>query len=158
MVYRVSDPNRIAAHMNSKDRTGMTLHQMGFLAKVEHWVLRRLEGQGERAVEEVHTRLQRLDDIITNYRNQIPPDNPAFLQILSWLQFDEATYTVEYLQEGQPDFFMQLIDFCRANRRNDPNAALAINRIFALLRTQLLDRIFSKANVDYVATTLVGAS
>ncbi|MEX3555997.1 MAG: hypothetical protein VB131_05220 [Burkholderia gladioli] len=155
-LFRVSDPDHVAAHMNAKDQTGMTLYQMGFLAKVEHWVLNRIAENNEELADDVTTRLQRLDDIVTNFRNKIPADNPAFLQILSWLTIDQAMYTVEYLQGCQPEFFMQLVDYCRLNEFNDLNADLALKRIRALNKTRLLDRWFSPANVDFVVTTLTG--
>ncbi|KVV07437.1 hypothetical protein WK77_16755 [Burkholderia ubonensis] len=142
--------------MNAKDQTGMTLYQMGFLGKVEHWVLNRVGERDGALAGEVTTRLQRLDDIVANFRNQIPADNPAFLQILSWLTIEQAMYTVEYLQGFQSEFFMQLVDYCQRNELNDVNADLALKRIRALNKTRLLDRWFSPANVDFVVTTLTG--
>ncbi|ABO60206.1 hypothetical protein LA345_36900 (plasmid) [Burkholderia vietnamiensis] len=155
-LFRVSDPDHVAAHLNAKDQTGMTLYQMGFLGKVEHWVLNRLAEKDEELADDVTMRLQRLDDIVANFRNKIPADNPAFLQILSWLTIEQAMYTVEYLQGYQDEFFMQLVDYCRLNEFNDVNADLALKRIRALNKTRLLDRWFSKANVDFVVTTLTG--
>nr|WP_241025664.1 hypothetical protein [Burkholderia sp. Tr-20390] len=155
-MFRVSDPDLIAAHMNAKDQTGMTLYQMGFLGKVEHWVLNRIAEKNDALAGDVTTRLQRLDDIVTNFRNKIPADNPAFIQILSWLTIEQAMYTVEYLQGCQHEFFMQLVEYCKCNELNDVNADLALKRIRALNKTRLLDRWFSPANVDFVITTLTG--
>jgi hypothetical protein len=152
--FRVSDGGMIAADLHAKDPTGMALHQMAYLSKVEDWVLNVLAKEGKEFEVQVQTRLQRLDDIISNYRNSIPPDNPAFVQILSWLAIDQAMYTVDYLQGHQPDFFIQLLDFCRHNELNDANAALTLKRILVLMRTRLFDRIYSPANVDFVRTTL----
>ena len=154
-VLCISDPGRVAAHFNAKDTTGQVLHAMGFLASVEHWVINRLKAESEEMAEEVRLRLQRLDDIVNNYRDNIPPDNPAFLQILSWLSIDQATYTIECLQSCQPAFLTQLMDHCRHNRLNDSNAELAINRILTLTRARLIDRIFGRDNVEYVVKTLM---
>lgn len=153
-AFRVSDPGHVAAHMNAKDKTGTTLHQMAFFTKVEYWVLRRLEAEGQKMADEVKARLERLDAVIDNHRNSIPPDNPAFVQILSWLDIAQQTYTVEFLQSCQPGFFQQLVAFCHSQRLNDPNADLFLKRLEVLMRTTLLNRICSKENVEYVLSIL----
>jgi len=154
--FSISDQGSLASHFNAKDSTGYTLHAMAFLSRVEHWVLNRLKEQGEEMSVEVQLRLQRLDDLIINFRNQIPPDNPYFLQILSWLHIDQATYVIEFLQSNQPAFFSQLMNYCRLNRLVDSNAALTLNRFQAFAKARLINRILSAENVDYVNKTLLG--
>ncbi|WP_233176789.1 hypothetical protein [Ralstonia sp. ASV6] len=154
--FSISDPGHLASHFNAKDSTGQTLHAMLFLSSVEHWVLNRLKAEGEGMAEEVKVRLQRLDDLIINFRNQLPADNPDFLQVMSWLSIDQSVYVIEFLQSCQQDFFAQLMDFCKLNRLNDANANVMLNRFQALAKSRLINRILSQENVDYVNKTLLG--
>lgn len=138
-----------------KDPTGALLSTVTFMDSVENWVLRQLDVDGELR-EEVTARQRRLSEILTQYREHVPPDNHAFLQLLSWMKSSEAFYTLDYLTQFQPQFTMQLIDHCKATRNDDVNANLALERIRVVFRTKLADRVFSPENFEYVMTVIIG--
>lgn len=143
--------------LHAKDPTGGLLSTVLFMDSVEDWVMSRLASGDEQQDEQVRARLRRLSEIITQYRENIPADNHALLQLLSWMKSSEAFYTLDYLTMAQADFTVQFIQYCQENRDDDVNANLALQRIMVLYRTRLLDRVYSPDNFDYVVDVLMGA-
>lgn len=121
---------------------------------VENWVLARL-GKDVASQEEVSDRLQRLSEIIYQYRQQIPPDNHAFLQVLAWLNFSVVVVVLDYLSNYQQAFMAQLMEYSKDTADLDVNADLMVKRVRALYRTKLLDRVYSPDNVEYVTQILL---
>lgn len=121
---------------------------------VEDWVLERV-GTDETSREEIRARLKRLSEIIYQYRQQIPADNYAFLQVLAWLNTSVVIYVLEYLTMHQADFMVQLLGYAKESVDVDVNANLMMKRVRALYRARLLDRIYSPENVDYVMRVLL---
>lgn len=148
------DRDSVGKHLLGRDSTGSLFAALSFMDSVEDWVLERL-GQDDQTGEQVRARLHRLSEIVYQYRQQIPPDNFSFLQVLSWLNTSVVIYVVDYLNEHQQDFLVQLLDYSKANAEIDVNAALMIKRVRALYRARLLDRIYSPDNVDYVMRVLL---
>ncbi|TKC90169.1 hypothetical protein FAZ69_08450 [Trinickia terrae] len=153
--FRVSSREDVAQHFLMRDPTGQMLSTLHYLGTVEDWVFHRLAEHGQPMREEVRVRLQRLDAVITQYREQIPPDNAQFLLILSWLDTQESLYTLEYLHRYQPEFFERLLEHCRDLVRNDATANHLFGRFMVVLRTRLYDQIFAPDNVQFVARILM---
>lgn len=148
------DPERVGSHLLKRDATAGLFSALKFMDSVEDWVLQRLE-QDDASREEVRGRLQRLSEIIYQYRMSIPPDNYAFLQVLAWLNTSVVIYVLDYLTEHQCDFMVQLLEYSKENIEVDINANLMMKRVRALYRARLLDRIYSPENVDYVMRILL---
>lgn len=153
--FTLSDPGAIASHFFSKDKTGEVYGTMHYMSTVEDWVFKRLGEKDGRVHEQVQVRLQRLDAVIAQYREQIPPDNSSFLQILSWLSIDQCMYTIEYLHECQMAFFQQLIEHCKALQYDDMTAQITYKRIMTLQRSRLLDRVLGSDNTEFVNRILL---
>lgn len=147
-------PERVDQYLLERDSTAGLFSALKFMDNVEDWVLQRL-GEDDASVDEVRARLRRLSEIIYQYRQQIPPDNHAFLQVLAWLNTSVVVYVVDYLTQHQVDFMAQLLDYSKANSDIDVNASLMVKRVRALYRARLLDRIYSPENVDYVMRILL---
>lgn len=140
--------------LHSKDPTGGLLSTVLFMDSVEDWVVSRLE-LDEQQGEQVRVRLRRLSEILTQHRENIPPDNYALLQLLSWMKSSESFYTLDYLTQFQPEFTVQFIGYCQQNQGDEVNANLALQRIMVLYRTRLLDRVYSPENFDYVMSVIM---
>ncbi len=153
--FRVSSREAVAQHFIERDPTGQLFATLHYMGTVEDWVVTRLGEEDKSLDERVQAGLQRLDDVITQYREQIPPDNTLFLKIMSWLPMSECMYTVEYLHQHQRAFFEQMIEHCRAMSNDDLDAAFMFRRITALLRTRLIDRIFGRDNTGFVTRILM---
>ena len=153
--FRVSSREDVARHFIDRDPTGQLFATLHYMGTVEDWVITRLGEQNKTMEERVQASLQRLDDVITQYRAQIPPDNAQFLKIMSWLPMSECMYVVEYLHQHQAAFFEQMIEHCRAMSNDDLDAAFMFRRITALLRTRLIDRIFGRDNTGFVTRILM---
>lgn len=153
--FRVSSGEEVARHFLMRDPTGQLFATLNYMRTIEDWVFRRLAEKGEAMGEEVQGRLQRLDAVLTQHREQIPPDNAQFLQILSWLDTPESLYTLEYLHRYQPDFFAQLLEHCRELSRDDTTANHLFGRFMAVMRTRLLDQIFAPDNTKFVQRILM---
>lgn len=136
--------------LHGKDATGGILATVLFMERVEDWVLSRLELESDEMREEVRSRMVRLSEIISQYRQDITPDNHAMLQLLSWMKSTEYFYTLDYLTQHQPQFTSQFLAYCDSNADSDVNANLSKERIRVLFRTRLLDRVFSDASLDYL--------
>lgn len=149
------DPDRVGSHLLGRDPTAGLFSALKFMDSVEDWVLQRLEQQGEESREEVRERLRRLSQIVYQYRQSIPPDNYAFLQVLAWLNTSVVIYVLDYLTEHQNGFMVQLLEYSKENIDVDINANLMVKRVRALYRARLLDRIYSPDNVDYVMRILL---
>jgi hypothetical protein len=156
--FQVSSQDEVARHFIERDPTGQLFATMHYMSSVEDWVFDRLGDNDKEKDEQVRVRLQRLDSVIIQFRDQIPPDNSSFLQILSWLSMAQSMYTVEYLQLCQPAFFRQLVEHCRSLLREDMTARIAYDRIMTLLRVRLLDRILGRDNTDFVTRIIVEAA
>jgi hypothetical protein len=153
--FRVSSREEVARHFLMRDPTGQLFSTLHYMGTVEDWVFHRLAEQGKSMREEVQVRLQRLDAVITQYREQIPPDNAQFLQILSWLDTQESLYTLEYLHRYQPEFFERLLEHCRELSRDDTTANHLFGRFMVVLRARLYDQIFAPDNVQFVTRILM---
>jgi hypothetical protein len=136
--------------LHSKDSTGGILATVMFMDTVEDWVLSRLEGESAELREEVRSRMLRLSEIVQQFRQHIAPDNHAMLQLLSWLRSTEYFYTLDYLTQFQPEFTAQFFQYCTDNADSDVNANLCRERIKALYKVRLLDRVFSEDSLDYL--------
>lgn len=143
----------VGRYLLQMDPTGETFGTLRFMEQVETWVLQRLEVD-DASRGDVEARLARLAEIISQYRESIPPENDAFLKVLSWLNTSVTVYVVDYLSTFQQDFFMQLVDYARSNEELNVDAALMLKRVRALWRARLLQRIYSKENVDFVMQVL----
>jgi hypothetical protein len=153
--FRVSSREEVSRHFLMRDPTGQLFSTLHYMGTVEDWVFHRLAEQGLAMREEVQVRLQRLDAVITQYREQIPADNAQFLQILSWLDTQESLYTLEYLHQAQPEFFERLLEHCRDLSRDDATAYHLFGRFMVVLRARLYDQIFAPDNVQFVTRILM---
>jgi len=149
----VVDDGSVGSYLLKRDPTGEIFGALRFMDRVEDWVLPRL-GIDEQTRIDVESRLARLSEIVFEYRKRIPPDNDAFLKALSWLNTSVTVYVVDFLSAHQADFFMQLVDYSRANEDMNVDAGLMLKRVRALWRARLLNRIYSKENVDFVMRIL----
>ena len=146
-----------------RDPTGGLLSTVLFMDNVENWVIDRVlarprdpeNADEDINLDEVRSRMQRLSEIITQYRLRIPPDNYALVQLLGWMKSSEAFYALDYLSQYQPEFTMQFIAHCGRTRNDDVNADLAMQRVHVLFRTRLADRIYSRENCEYVMSVLL---
>lgn len=150
----VIDAERVGSHLLGRDPTAGLFSALKFMDSVEDWVLPRLE-KDDASREEVKTRLRRLSEIVYQYRQRIPPDNYAVLQVLAWLNTSVVIYVLDYLTEHQEDFLVQLLSYAKESIDVDINANLMMKRIRALYRARLLDRIYSPDNVDFVMRILL---
>lgn len=164
------DPDRKEAHRHliEKDPNGSLFSTVLVMDNVEDWVIARLVADPDKAheradvgggstvnVEEVRARLQRLSEIISQYRLRIPPDHYALVQLLGWMKSSECFYALDYLTQYQSDFTTQFIEHCRRTCQEDAAAELALQRIQVLYRTRLLDRIMSPENCEFVMNVLL---
>lgn len=148
------DMERVGSHLLSRDPTAGLFSALRFMDSVEDWVLQRLD-RDEASREEVRSRLKRLSEIIYLYRQRIPPDNYAFVQVLAWLNTSVVIFVLDYLTAHQNDFMVQLLEYAKESVDVDVNANLMMKRVRALYRARLLDRIYSPDNVDYVMRILL---
>lgn len=148
------DADHVGRHLLERDPTAGLFAALRFMDSVEDWVLQQL-GQDDSSREEVRGSLRRLSEILYQYRQQIPPDNYAFLQVLAWLNTSVVIYVLDYLTEHQNDFMVQLLEYSKENIEIDINANLMMKRVRALYRARLLDRIYSPENVDFVMRILL---
>ncbi|WP_454727855.1 MULTISPECIES: type IVB secretion system protein IcmW [Cupriavidus] len=146
------DHERISQHFLSVDRTATLFSVIGFMDKVETWTVQRFADVREEPDVRARLRaqLERLAEVLRDYRDRIQPDNFAFVQVMAAMKASCVMYCLHGLQTVQPAFFLQLVDYCRRNEHEDVNAGLMLRRVKALFRTQMLSRAFGKENTERV--------
>lgn len=146
------DPTHVNQHFLKVDRTATLFSVIGFMDAVESWTVQRFSDVREEPEvrERLRTQLARLADILRDYRDSIQPNNYAFVQAMAALKASSVFYILHGLQAQQPEFFVQLVAYCKSNDTDDVNAGLMFRRVRALFRTQILSRAFSKENTEMV--------